>query len=143
MEDVMKTRRLITLVGLAFAVALLALPAAAQSVMLQADVPFAFTANNVTLDSGRCMIRSVGNNFVALTDAQNTRSTTMLILDDIRNADDARLIFQRHGEHYVLVRIETPSASYKLPAGKRQSELARTGSPREIAVLATALVPAR
>jgi hypothetical protein len=144
MEDVMKTRRLITLAGLAFAVALLALPAAAQSLMLQADVPFAFTANNVAMDSGRCVIKRVADSsMVSLTDPQNQRATTMLILDDIRQAQDAKLIFERYGEHYVLVRIETQSASYKLPTGRRQSELAHTGAPQQIAVLASALMPAR
>jgi hypothetical protein len=143
MEDVMKTRRLITWVGLAFAVALLALPAAAQSVMLQADVPFAFTANNVAMDTGRCLIKGAADRIVTLTDPQNQRATAMLILDDSRNAQDAKLIFKRYGEHYVLVGIETSSASYKLRAGRRQSELARTGAPQQIAVLATPFMPAR
>jgi hypothetical protein len=139
----MKTQKAMTLVGLAIAVALLAAPVMAQTVNLKADIPFAFNVSKVALSPGTCTVKMIAEKTVVLRDADNNHAITMLTLDDVRGADNPKMIFRRYGDHYFLARIETPDAAYQLPVSARETRLAHAGSPQLVAVLASAFTEAR
>lgn len=138
----MKTRGWMMIVAFAMAVALTAAPAVAQTINLKADVPFDFAAGTVMLKSGHCTVQTISNKVVWLSDADHNGSLTSLTADDLRSADDARLVFYRYGDRYFLARIETPEVSYKVPISKRERQLAREASPQQVAVLAIAAAQA-
>jgi hypothetical protein len=136
----MKTRGMMMIVVLAMGVALMAAPAMAQTINLKADVPFDFAAGDVMLSSGHCSLQTISNNIVRLSDAEHHSSATILNGDDVRSANDAKLIFHLYGDRYFLARVETPEMSYKVPISSREMKLARKVSPKEVAVLAHSAV---
>ena len=134
----MKTRGRMMTIALAITVALMAVPAMAQTINVKADVPFDFAVDKATLRSGHCTVQTITNDVVRLSDADHNSSAVIMIPDDLRSAEDTKLVFNRYGDLYFLARIETPEASYKVPISKREMRLANEASPRQVAVLADA-----
>jgi hypothetical protein len=141
MEDDMKANRILIVV-ITMALALMAASASAQTINLKSDVPFDFAAGKVMLKSGQCTIRTLSNSVVQVKDAANESAATMLIADDTRSANDAKLVFNRYGDQYFLARIETPVRAYKVPMGHHELKLAKQASPQQVAVLASTAAPA-
>jgi hypothetical protein len=135
-EENMKTSKWMMLVGVAVALGLMVSPARAQSVNLSADIPFAFSVKDVAMTAGRCTLYSEADQWVQLRDSEGHNVITILNIDDIRDAQEAKMIFHRYGNQYFLVRIETLSAVYELPISRRERKLAGGTAPLQVAILA-------
>ena len=124
------------IVVITMALALMAASASAQTINLKSDVPFDFAAGKVMLKSGHCSIQTISGNIVQVKDADNESVAAMLIADDTRSANDAKLVFHRYGDQYFLAGIETPELSYEVPVTNRERKLAKQATPQQVAVVA-------
>jgi hypothetical protein len=136
MEDGMKANRFLVVV-IATAM-LLTAAAAAQTINLTSDVPFDFSAGQTMLKSGECTIHTLNNGIVQLRDSDNSSVSTLLIADDTRSANDAKLVFNRYGDTYFLSQIWNADYKFGVSTSKRERELkAANIVPVQVAVAAT------
>ncbi len=115
------------------AMALLTTPAYSQSVMVRADIPFAFTANGVQMPAGMYTLRSDGDAILwrSSEGAHFTLGGTHAISKQSRNC----LIFRAYGDHYVLSSIWEGTAGREFAQPKVERSIARGDKPKEVAIL--------
>ena len=138
-------KSLIGLLSVATVAAVLAVPLAAQTIKVTADVPFDFMVAGralpagdyrVSADSGATSgVRVWGGNAGVLALANRTTSNPM------ERTGQALLIFHRYGEQYFLARIVDGylDTGVEIPTSRTEKELSKTASLEKfetVAVLA-------
>ena len=104
-------KRLILATGLFVAMASTSLYA--QTMDMQASIPFDFRIGSTVLPSGEYSIHQSGNVlFVSQTDGSHTHGVFMTVGEDHPNTSTAKgnLLFNRYGNAYYLSKIWTPDA---------------------------------
>ncbi len=138
-------KRVYTLLSVAVLVAALGLPLSAQTITMQANIPFAFTVGSRSLPAGEYTIRNTGNPYVLMFQAEDgsagaltlTKHETVIRTDD--PAADTKLVFNRYGNQYFLSEVVDGYAAtgFVVPTPKAEQELAKTASAQSHEVLAT------
>src|SRR4029450_1453588 len=98
----------------------------AQSQTIRAEVPFAFTANNKTLQAGSYQLESATDNRIlwriGSTDGQP--ADFLMALTRVGSASGKlTLTFHRYGDKYFLAAFKTPSYEIALPVTKAERKL--------------------
>src|SRR5262245_16457006 len=137
-ENKMKINLLITA-----ALAMLGTTAAsAQTVNLQATVPFSFTVNRATMPSGRYSLRSVNHQGPALAisnlDSKTTNTVLSIACASAKEASKTKLVFHRYGDHYFLSQIWVAGngRGREIPPSAREKEIAKASSMEEVILVA-------
>lgn len=94
--------------------------------VLQADIPFEFTIGKVTLPAGEYTVRSVSDSsdILQLRSADG-HSVLVQMNSVIGKADEnAKLIFNRYGNHYFFSQAWMPATRTGLEASKSKAERA-------------------
>ena len=114
--------------------------AQAQSIRLKANIPFAFRAGEKLMPAGEYHVQTLSNGVVVRIlgpDADNSvMFTTVGISHRIGEDRDAKLIFNKYGEDYVLSEMwwpEQQDGRKPLPS-KTEDETAKNVTPVRIAV---------
>jgi hypothetical protein len=114
--------------------------AQAQSIHLKANIPFAFRAGEKLMLAGEYDVQTLGNGVaVRILGPDADRSvmfTTVGISRRIGGDKDAKLIFNKYGEDYVLSEMWWPEQQdgRKAFPSKTEGELAKNVTPVRIAV---------
>ena len=137
-ENRMKRNLLITA-----ALAMLGTTAAsAQTVNLQATVPFSFTVNRATMPAGRYSLRSVDNPGPALAirnlDSNATNTVLSIAFASTKDASKTKLVFHRYGGQYFLsqIWIAGNSRGREIPPSAREKEMAKAYSMEQVILVA-------
>ena len=124
--------------------------ARAQEAMV-ADIPFAFTAGNVTLPAGEYRVQKLdGNSAVLLIRCSDASAAAMVITSAAQAKDlqsQSKLVFNRYDNRYFLAQVWTAGSIRgrqlsKSPQEKELAQTARLETKGEI-MLAARLSPAR
>ena len=104
----------------------------------RAEVPFDFQAAGQSYTAGQYSVSSIGNSTGPVT-LLDRKSGKMRIMGLSNGRDDdsvnGKLIFMRVGEHYTLLRIETPQFELKIRPAKDEGRLAKKSTvQKEVAV---------
>ena len=105
-------------------------PVAAVSEELRAEIPFSFTVNKAVLPPGTYRV-DVDNEagMIELRDMGHAAFALGIPFDDSR-VREAKLVFHRYGDQYVLREIWTGAGIGRdLPEPRREKELASAASP--------------
>jgi hypothetical protein len=134
-------RNLITLILLASA----AIAVQAQDrPLLTADVPFAFTVDDVQMPAGSYTVSSLasyGSLMVRNADGRHVAFIRALNSTELQRASEGKLVFRQIGNDFFLTQVwERGSDTHReVRNGKRATQLARNSSaPQLVTVLATA-----
>lgn len=127
----------------ATALALLVTTAAsAQSIKVQANIPFAFVVNHATLPAGEYTVNTVDieGKVLAIADA-NGKSRNLVIANScqkLETANQTSMVFHRYGNRYFLKRIwvQGNNVGHEIPATPREREVARDFSMQEVVLMA-------
>lgn len=110
---------------LVLAVLIVAVSAQAQTRgSYQAEIPFDFSIGDQVYEAGDYTIRVKTPNYLAnilaITNAEGEelKSTALLESGDRSKNDEARLIFDRYGDQYVLKQIVAPRFGFTTPKSK-------------------------
>jgi len=112
-------------------VALLAIPAAtlyAQSTGSRFTVPFSFVVNGHTLPAGDYFVEGLWWNAVAFHNGKGQANLVVMAQQSPRTQEvKTKLIFQRHGDHYILASAELPNTNYgrAFSTGKVEGQMAQ------------------
>jgi hypothetical protein len=105
---------------------------AAASEELRCQIPFSFTVNHATLPPGTYSVgvdQEAG--MVELRDMGHAAFALGIPFDDSR-ARDAKLVFHRYGDQYVLREVWTGTGTGReLPEPRREKELSAAGAERK------------
>jgi len=124
--------------------------ARAQQAMV-ADIPFAFTAGNVTLPAGEYRVQKLdGNSAVLLIRCSDASAAAMVITNAAQAKElqsQSKLIFKRYDNRYFLSQVWTAGSirGRQLPKSSQEKELAQSArleTKGEITLVAR-LSPAR
>ena len=124
--------------------------ARAQQAMV-ADIPFAFTAGNVTLPAGEYRVQKLdGNSAVLLIRCSDASAAAMVITSAAQAKElqsQSKLVFNRYDNRYFLSQVWTAGSIHgrelsKSPREKEMPQLARLESKGEVTLVAR-LSPAR
>ena len=114
--------------------------AQAQSIRLKANIPFAFRAGEKLLPAGEYDVQTLENRVVVRIlgpDADNSvMFTTVGVSHQIGEDKDAKLIFNKYGDDYILSEMWWPEQQdgRKAFPSKTEGELAKNVTPVRIAV---------
>lgn len=132
-----------TLMLFAVALALLMTTAAsAQTIQLKAEIPFGFIVNGATLPAGEYLVRSEGAGGAALLFSDlNGRGSNLMLTNTCRSlkvATKTKLVFHHYGDRYFLsqIWIAGKDSGRELPTSRREKEVARDFSMREVVLVA-------
>ena len=111
----------------------------AQSLMLRATVPFAFTSGNTHLPAGdyRLSMDPIFPRIVLQNlDGGGGMYMNTSVVKTPKTITKASLVFRRYGDNYFLHAVHDPARSISIewPASKAERELARTLTPVEVAL---------
>ena len=107
-------------------------PVAAVSEALRCDIPFSFTVNHATLPPGTYSV-DVDNEagMVELRQMGHAAFALGIPFDDSR-VRQAKLVFHRYGDQYVLREVWTGTGTGRdLPEPRREKELSAAGAERK------------
>lgn len=116
--------------------------ASAQTVNVNASVPFSFTVNRATLPAGEYSVKSMDEQGTALAIRDLNSNTANLVLSNTcrssKSAGQTKLLFHRYGNHYFLsqIWIEGSDAGRELPPSAREKEVARDLSMQQVVLVA-------
>ena len=117
----------VTMMGLS---AMSVRPVGATSEELRCQIPFSFTVNKATLPPGTYRVdvdQEAG--MVELRDMGHAAFALGIPFDEAR-VRDAKLVFHRYGDQYVLREVWTGTGTGReLPEPRREKELASAASP--------------
>jgi hypothetical protein len=138
-EEIMK-KQILILVGV-LSLMLAAGSAFAQSVNLNADIPFGFVMAKQTMPAGHYTIKSVSERVLSL-QGPDGKPVAMIIahrVESAKPAENSKLVFQRYGDRYFLAQVWTSgnNAGEELPKSPRESEIALDTQPQQVVVLAS------
>ena len=105
-------------------------PVAATSEELRAQIPFSFTVNKAVLPPGTYQV-DIDNEagMVELRDMGHAGFALGIPFDDSR-IREAKLVFHRYGDEYVLREVWTGTGTGReLPEPRREKELASASAP--------------
>ena len=94
--------------------------------VLQADIPFEFTIGKVTLPAGEYTVRSVSDSSDILQLRSADGHSVLVQMNSIigKADDNAKLIFNRYGNHYFFSQAWMPATQTGLEAPKSKAERA-------------------
>lgn len=116
---------------------LLAVPLAAQTHRLTADIPFEFTAGGKVMPAGEysIVLRSDLSGVVQLvaTDAKQSAFALGYGIGGGKDQEDSRLTFNKYGNQYFLAEIWTQghSSGLGLQKSRTEREVSQTASARQ------------
>ena len=119
---------------------LLAVPLAAQSLRLKADIPFEFTAGGKTMPAGEYYItlKSDLSGAVQLyaTDAKDSALVLGHGIGGVQRQEESRLTFNKYGNQYFLAEIWTQGTNTGLGFQKTRTEreVSQTASVRQTSI---------
>lgn len=109
-----------------FAAAVLAVPLAAQTVTLRADIPFEFTVGSTTLPAGHYDIRTTSGGAAVLLQSGEAHGYFLATPQSAWTAQPPVLAFRRYGDRYFLSAVMTAFATRQAPASKQENELGKS-----------------
>ncbi len=134
----------------------LALLAATQTVRAQepllVNIPFAFTAGQMTLPAGEYRVQDLRAGSTVLLIQRTDRSAATLVTSFATSAnrrrDQTKLIFHRYGNHYFLAQvwIEGSSRGREIPKSAKEKEQALVTdntTPDQVTIVARLIPPKR
>jgi len=94
--------------------------------VLQADIPFEFTIGKVTLPAGEYTVRSVSDSSDILQLRSADGHSVLVQMNSIigKADENAKLIFNRYGNHYFFSQAWMPATQTGLEASKSKAERA-------------------
>jgi hypothetical protein len=133
-------KQLSALLALA-ALTMLAMPVFAQhSELMRINVPFNFIAENQRMEAGQYTIQPLLNGRLLIRSADGKIATTVLSLPAPMQstATGSQVVFHRYGGDYFLAALwmQGQNTGREVLRGRKESELARKGTPRQLASLA-------
>ena len=125
--------------ALAFALAVLVAPAAAQiQNRFEVHVPFAFAAGKVQMPAGDYSVNRQGVNVLVLRNVETSDAAILptSAVDVDATADRAALVFNRFDGKYFLSQVRSfdGTQTYKLVPSKEERQLATISAPTLVAV---------
>jgi hypothetical protein len=127
----------------AMALALLVTTAAsAQTIKVNANVPFDFIVNGATMPAGEYSVESLDSYGKVLVIGNLTSGAKSLVVATsciaLESADQTKLIFRRYANSYFLRQIWVAGndAGHEIPPTARERELAKDLSMKEVALMA-------
>jgi hypothetical protein len=131
----MKTK----LMGALAVFALAGVTAYAQSMPLEANVPFEFVVGDRTVQAGEYTLTHMSPHpgvIMLSSETSNVRFFIMTVPDDpTKPPANPELVFKRYGDKYYLSQIWTGENGLKLRMSKKEVETARNTAPVEVALL--------
>jgi hypothetical protein len=135
-------RQALTLVGV-LSLLLAAGSAFAQTIRVQANIPFSFSVNKETLPPGLYEIQSVGSSdgkTLMIRDG-NLHVKALALANGIQSLESSKqtkLIFNRRGSRYFLsqVWVEGNDSGHELPVSPREAEMAKDYAAEPVMILA-------
>ncbi|MEN6535820.1 MAG: hypothetical protein ABFD89_19310 [Bryobacteraceae bacterium] len=125
-----RTCKFLLLAGL---VAILAIPAAAQTPRLTADIPFEFIAGGQTMPAGEYSVGDFANIPCVVISGwvQGTRENVVFLTQraqPMNSAQNSRLVFNKYGDKYFLAEIWgfANELGWRVPQSRLEREAART-----------------
>ncbi len=119
------------------ALAVVSMPARAQTGELKASIPFSFYAGGQDFPAGEYTIQRDPANtaLIHLSDGAGHTLTTFTIRAVRQPENGPKLIFNKYGDEYFLseVRWMRSTEALQLPQSSRERELAKTITPQQIA----------
>jgi len=112
-------------------VALLAMPAAtlyAQQTGSRFTAPFSFVVNGHTLPAGDYFVEGLWWNTVAFHNGKGQANLVVIARPSPRTQEvKTKLIFHRHGDHYILTSAELPNMDYgrAFQTGKGETKISQ------------------
>ena len=134
-------KQLFALVGLGLLLATAS--ASAQTVRLEANIPFNFIVNKAELPAGEYTLRSLGSSHTGMliqsTDGQMAKMVLPNTCESSKAPTASKLVFHRYGSEYFLAQIWT--AGYEqgkeLPKSSRETEVAQDYPVQNVVLAAT------
>jgi hypothetical protein len=135
-------RRISGVLALAF---LAAAPAVRAQDALLVNIPFAFTAGQMTLPAGEYRIQKVGDNSPALLIQRTDRSAAELVMSmavdtNRKQPEQSKAVFHKYGERYFLAQIWTTGLQgrqlLESAKEKEQALVAHDQRPEQITIVA-------
>lgn len=127
---------------LAAGLLLAAAAAQAQSIQVQAKVPFDFIVGSSTLPAGEYKIQTMGAGEKALVIRSLDQDAQTLVLAQSCRSSNAsnktKLVFRRYGREYFLAEVWVAgnNAGHQLPKSRRETEMALNHSAEQVVVYA-------
>jgi len=121
--------------------AALALPLAAQSLVLTANVPFEFNLAGKVMPAGEYLLQMDAGSAVLRVRNVDTHASAMSLgvpaSDSWRRTNGAKITFNRYGDTYFLSTVVNgySGAGFEAPISKSERELARTASAQKFEIL--------
>ncbi len=138
----MKKNSMLALAATAI-LAVAALPLAAQTVVLKANVPFPYSIGTAAVPAGEYEItKDMAKQVVILREASGALAAGSLVTRSGRGASDiardTRLVFNQYGDRYFLAEVVDGSTgtAVVLPQTNAERELAQTASVQRTSVMA-------
>ena len=130
---------MMTLLALASVAAVLAVPLGAQTIRLEADIPFGFVAGNTTMPAGGYSITAGSTGFppdsltIRATNGHSFVVVQVNRLEKDKTPEQPRLVFRRYGNQYLLSRVwgSALSGGREVRESRIERELAKTASMLE------------
>lgn len=134
----MKNYAFVALLACVALMTVAATPSHAQ-VLIQADVPFSFSAGSGVLPAGEYSITSISQSSALLL-SSGTRGIEMMVPQTRESRNDvavAKLVFHRYGDEYFLAEIWTNAddAVRTLAVHPRERKLAKSGLTPQVSVV--------
>ena len=110
----------------------------AQTIVLQAQVPFDFVVNGKTIPAGQCLIQSLDGMQTVLSISNGNQHDWILSIGDPspNPGKKTALVFHRYGDRYFLAEIKrTGKSGYQLPPTRLEEELQAQNIPEETLTL--------
>ncbi len=116
---------------------------AQESTRLVAQIPFAFVARETTFEAGHYEVDptlGLGSSVASVSNDSMSEHALFLTMpiEQSKIQTQAKLVFHRYGDKYFLSEIWVPGTAVGriVPMGKTEKELAKTYSPKQVALLA-------
>ena len=138
-------RKMYTLLSVSMLVAALAVPLSAQTIMMTANIPFAFTIGNKTLPAGDYLIRNNESLNVLTFRGEDHNAAGLIVVNhqSIVKTDHpaaaTKLVFNHYGNRYFLSEVVDAyvQRGFVLPMSRTEREMAKTASAERHEVMAT------
>ena len=134
-------KKILTLFAAALAL-FLTTAARAQTLHMNADIPFNFVINGATLPAGEYAVTSVDLRGQVLEISDLSSHHNNLISSNscrsLKAATKSKLIFHRYGDRYFLKQIWVAGndSGREIPTSRREEEVARDFSMQEVVLVA-------
>jgi hypothetical protein len=129
-------KNVISRVAVLIVVALCAASAFGQSGMLKADIPFDFSIGDKYVPSGTYTVGNLTPEVQVWRNADGKPVELLMTIPMTKLGNgDAKLIFHRYGNEYVLAEIWNGETGRQVRASKHEKQLAKSGSYETIAML--------